>query len=418
MKHLAAFVLSVATLSSLTACGEDGPASEPSNAGNTGGAGMGGDGNDEPSGALFAVMYEVYDDVGSNSYLTLFDSLDAKSIDISDSTEYSGGRAFLQTYNGWVFVGSPAEPRVTRYSVSSSGELIDEGSVDFGNYGLQAGNLDAWNVSFISPTKAYLLDFVEGTTIIWNPTTMELIGEIPAPTELLRDGWSIDGSPAVIRGDRLYRTFFFANYDTAEYSPDSYLAIYDVAKDKVVELVKETRCPATGNLTHVDEAGNAYFSNWIWPIAGTLMRDAPKSCVLRLNAEEERFDPEWTLDYSSLAEGREGAMFSYLRDGQALMAVFHDENTSFDETTDPWAYAGSNNWSVWSLDMTANTAEPVEGLGLNGGAFTPLRFEERDFIMVPDAETWSSTQIYEIEGNRATPTVEVPGWTYQLVKVR
>ena len=41
-----------------------------------------------------------------------------------------------------------------------------------------AGNLDPWNVTFISPSKAYLFDFKEATHIIWDPSAMEIRGEI------------------------------------------------------------------------------------------------------------------------------------------------------------------------------------------------------------------------------------------------
>ncbi len=71
---------------------------------------------------------------------------------------------------------------MTRYSIGESSELIEEGTVNFSNYGLQEGQFDSWNVSFLSPKKAYLLDFAEGTTIIWDPTAMEIVGDIQPPT--------------------------------------------------------------------------------------------------------------------------------------------------------------------------------------------------------------------------------------------
>lgn len=52
--------------------------------------------------------------------------------------------------------------------------------------------------------------------------------------------------------------------------------------------------------------------------------------------------------------------------------------TTFDETTDPWAYAGSNFWQIWSVDMQTGTGAPLQGIGLNAGAFTPLSSSTRD----------------------------------------
>jgi hypothetical protein len=371
------------------------------------------------AGPLYAIMYEVYDDVGSTSYLSLLDSLDVDEVDSSQALEFGSGRAFIQSYDGRLYVGEAESPTVTKYSVTASGELVSEGSISFANYGLDQGQFDSWNATFISPTKAYLLDFRDGTTIIWNPSTMEITGDIPAPEEFYREGYSFESTPGALRDGLLFRTVSWVNYDEAEYPSDFLFVTYDVEKDEIVELASETRCPVPGNLVHTDEAGNIYFSNWVWPTAGTLMRDAPSPCVLRVKAGEDRLDPEWTLDYREITDGRQGAMFSYLGDGQALISTFYDERTSFDETTDPWSYVGSANWRIWTIDMEGKTGAPLEGIDFNGGAFTPALFDGRRFLSVPggDSVNWA-TQLYEIVDGAAEPRVQLPGWSYQFVKVR
>lgn len=369
-------------------------------------------------GPLYAIMYEVYDDEGSTSYLSVLDSLDDE-IDLAAAREYGRGRAFIQGYNGWLFVGESESPTVTRYSLADDGELLQEDTVSFANYGLREGQFDSWNATFISPEKAYLFDFVEGNTIIWNPTTMEIIGDIPGPAELLRPDLRLEGTPAALRDGLLFRTFDWVQDDDAEYSSDFLLGVYDVETDELIDLQEETRCPVPGNLLDSDEAGNIYFSNWIWPVAGTLMRDAPPSCVLRIAPGETSFDDEWTLDYPDYTDGRAGAMFTYLQDGQGLVSAFYDENTSFDGETDPWSYVGSNNWRIWNIDLDGNTGAPLEGLGFNGGAFTPVQFDGRLFLMVPGGEEDDyATQIYEVVEGSAVPYVRLPGWSYQFVKLR
>src|SRR5690606_19080131 len=51
-------------------------------------------GGSSATGSLYAIMYEVYDDVGSTSYLSVLDSLDLEAIDVSKVREYGSGRAF------------------------------------------------------------------------------------------------------------------------------------------------------------------------------------------------------------------------------------------------------------------------------------------------------------------------------------
>jgi hypothetical protein len=367
----------------------------------------------------YAIMYEVYDDAGSTSYLSLLDTLDIAAVDTSKAREYGAGRAFIQSYNGWLFVGDSQTPQVTRFSQSETGELVEEGVISFVGEGLRTSQFDSWNATFITPEKAYLQDFEEGRTIIWNPTTLQILGSIELPPDILRPGLSLEGSPGALRDGLLYRTFNWVNYDDATYSTDFLLAVYDVQTDQLLSLTPETRCPTPGNLVHTDEAGNIYFSNWIWPVAGTIMRDAPPSCVLRINAGENGFDPDWTLSYPDVAEQRKGAMFSYLGNDQALFAAFYEERTSFDATTDPWSYVGSNNWRIWNLDMSTMTSSPLEGLDFNGGAFTPVQFDGRLFLMVPGGEEQNyATQLYEVVDGVARPYVSLPGWSYQFVKLR
>jgi hypothetical protein len=371
------------------------------------------------SGALYAIMYEVYDDTGSTSYLSLLDSLDLDEVDLSRAREFGGGRAFIQSYEGKLFVGDAESPTVTRYSVADGGELIDEGTISFANYGLDSGQFDAWNVTFIDSNKAYLLDFRDGTTIIWNPSTLEIVGDIPPADEFYREGYSFESTPGALRDGKLFRTVSWVNYDDAEYSTDFLLAIYDVENDEILELVEETRCPVPGNLVHQDETGNIYFSNWVWPVARAIMRDAPAPCVLRITPGQDRFDPEWTLDYREVTDGRQGAMFSYVGDGRALISAFYAERTSFDATTDPWSYVGSNNWRIWDMDVQSQLGAPLEGIAFNGGAFTPVQFDGRLFLLVPGGEesNWA-TQLYEVAEGRAEPRVKLPGWSYQFVKLR
>jgi hypothetical protein len=170
-------------LLALAACGERGGARDP----------------DAHGGPVYAVMYEVYDDAGSTSYLSLLDSLDVEEVDLAQAREFGRGRAFIQGYQGKLFVGDAESPTVTRYALSDDGALIEEGTISFANYGLDAGQFDTWNVTFIGPDKAYLLDFKEGTTIVWNPATMEIVGDIPAPEALHRPGLSLEGTPGVVR---------------------------------------------------------------------------------------------------------------------------------------------------------------------------------------------------------------------------
>lgn len=139
--------------------------------GATANAGTGASGSEKP---LYAATFDVYTADSTNSYLSVFDSLDVEALDPKKSREFAGGHASMQAYNGWLFVGEPTNPVVHRFTVTSTGELEDEKKVSLVAFGQEEANIDDWYLSFISPTKAYLFTYKEGATVILNPTTMEI----------------------------------------------------------------------------------------------------------------------------------------------------------------------------------------------------------------------------------------------------
>lgn len=369
-------------------------------------------------GPLYAIANEIYGaNEDSTTYISVLSSLDIKEIDYSKAREYAGGRATLATVGGWLFVTAPESPIITRFKVSDQGVLTEDGQLSLLNFGIKSVPLDDWGNTFISPTKAYLLNYEEGNTLIWNPSTMEIIGEIKSPELAKEEELSLDGSPAVVRGDRLYRTFYWTDWKSYTFSSEQYLAVYDIVNDKLLELIPESRCPALGNRVEKDEQGNLYFSNWIWNVGATLVKGAPRSCVLRMSAGASKMDPDWTLPYGSVAMDREGAMFAYLGNRKGIISVFHKERVMFDASSDPQDLAATPNWKLWSVDLDRNTGAPLEGIDWMTGAASTFHLDGRDFVFVPGKD-WAITKVYELEGGQARPAFDVRGWSYSFVKLR
>lgn len=368
---------------------------------------------------LYVLANEVYEADGSTSYVNVLTSLDIAAVDYGKAIEYAGGRATIQTYQGWLYVAGPEAPLISRFEANADGTLTPAGEVSFGNYAFESVVIDDWSVSFISPHKAYLFNSTDGSTVIWDPTDMKIVGEVDHGSfELVRPApLALNSSPGVVRGNQLFRAIAWDDWDAAKYSVEQYLAIYDLQTDRLVTLVPESRCPSLGNRVNRDEAGNLYFSNWIWNVGETLLRGGPESCVRRLSLGSDRFDEDWVLPYTSVTQGREGAMFTYLGSGKGLLSVFHDENATLDAETVPDELMSTNNWRVWSLDVDARTAAPLAGLDWMAGAASTFKVGGRTLILVP-ADDWSVTHVFELEGERATPRFDINGWSFQLLELR
>lgn len=366
-----------------------------------------------PIEARFVIANEVYAADTTTSYVHVLDSLDGVTIDPSRALEIAGGRATIATIGGWVFIAPPDRPAIVRHVVGPDGTLVADGEVSFASYGITSLTIDPWGNTFISPTKAYVLNPDDGSTIVWNPTAMEIEREIAPLQDLVRAGKTLNGSPAVVRGNRLFRTVFWSDWDAWQTSTEQYLAVFDVDADRMLALVPEARCPGLSNWIDRDEAGNLYFSNWIWNVSETLVRGAPRSCALRIAPDAERFDPGWTLPYADLTGGREGAMYSYLGGGAGLLNVFHAERANYDASSDPAELAETPNWRLWRVDAAARTGAPLDGLDFMSGGASTFHLGDRSFVAIPGPD-YAITRLYEIVNGAAVPAFDIDGWSYQL----
>ncbi|HET9960078.1 MAG TPA: hypothetical protein VFQ61_36550 [Polyangiaceae bacterium] len=366
---------------------------------------------------LYVLANEVSSGDDTISYVSVLESLDIENVDLSRAVEFPGGRATISTYSGWVFAAPPDSGEVHRYRVTERGALEEDGVISFLNYGFDTAILDAWGNTFVSATKAYLHHPSEGTSVIWNPSLMRIEGEVDlGGFELIRpELGDINGGTGVVRGNRLFRTVFWTNWDEEQTSAEQYLAVYDTDSDRLIALHEERRCPGLSNRVSGDEAGNFYFSNWIYNVGETVLRDAPESCVLRLAPGSERLD-DFRFQYSRVTQGLQGANFAYLADAQAVMSVFYPERSPVSADSTPISLVSEPAWKVWSVDLEGKS-KPVEGLDWMLGAFTPVHLDGRSLLLIP-GEDWSIVYVNELVDGKAVPRFEIPGWSYQLLKVQ
>jgi hypothetical protein len=382
------------------------------------GGGDDGDGDDDPVDytTAYAISSVVYDGDDATTYVALIGSLDAAEVDYDRALELPG-RASIATFGGKLFVGGGDAPIIRRYVIEADGSFTADGTVSFANYGLTGAlYIDDWGLNFIDAQKAYLTNSSD-LTIVWDPTALAITGEIETPELLRAAPLSANSSPAVLRDGKLFRAVGWRDWTSYTTSPEQYLAVFDTATDTLEATVREERCPALDNRIEVAEDGTLYFSNWIYNVTETLGRGAPKSCSLRVLPGATTFDPAWQLTFSDVAEGREGAGLSYLGDGKGFLTVFHHERVTIDAETDLLALAQTPNWRLWSVDLAARTAAPVEGADWTSGGYSRIELDGRTFILLPSSD-YGSTQSYEVTAAGVTPHLALRGFNYQVVKVR
>jgi hypothetical protein len=398
--------------------GSGGRAAAGDGSGPSGAAGTNSDeGTTEPApgaGAFYALAVLVFGPENTTTtYVSVFNSLDVNFIDLGQAYEF-GGASDIASHGGNLYVSSGESPTITRYTIDADGRLGDELTMSFANLGLLEAPLRS--NTFISATKAYLLA-PTGQHVIWNPSTMEITGVVEVP-DMNRENMVLDGSSGIIRGNRLYRTFYWEDWATYTFSTEQYVATYDTDADVLLSLEPETRCPNLGAVAVKDESDTVYLSNWFYNVQGTLLKDQAKSCTLRIPSGTDAVDPDWSLTFSDVTGGHEGAQLSYVGGGKAVFAAFHEESMSLGADTEPYAITSNKSWEAWSIDLETRQATAIAGVDWMVADQTVFTLDGRTFLLAP-GEDWETTAAYELlpsGGSRLAFSID--GWSRGFVKVK
>jgi len=195
----------------------------------------------------------------------------------------------------------------------------------------------------------------------------------------------------------------------------SLIVVIDTDTDRVIDTLS-VPCPYI-DVASLDDAGNVYFSNWVYSLGPTLLSGHAQACAVRLRPGEDRIDPEWSLTFADVTGGREAAALRFVGGRKAVLSVFHDEEVRLDGT-DPASLADSAHWRFWMLDLDTLEASPIADIAPHAGGFATARIEGRTFLMVPSGD-YESTNVYELSVDAAASLRwSVPGWATELFALR
>jgi hypothetical protein len=363
-------------------------------------------------GPEYILSTQVSDDEGTTGYVSVLDSLAPQSIDYTKAREFPGA-ADAWVHDGAVFVTDPEEFTITKFSVER-GALVEQGVVSFAAYGLSTFGF--WLNTFLAADKAY---FLNDTTeyIVWNPTTLTITGTLPLPEAEPRAGFraytGYSDRAAVARDGLLYQPFYYTDESYFLYAPVTRIVVTDVATDSVVDEI-EAPCPGLDYAT-IDGDGNIYFSSWVYAAGGAAVLEQPATCVFELPAQGE---PRVAFTLADVTDGREGGVMRYVGNGRALLSVLHDERFPTTEAPSASELTFANNWRLWSYDITAGSATPVDSIDWNGGAQYSFDIDQKTYMLVA-ASDYSTTTVYELGDELSlAPVFDTDGWATRLFRLR
>ncbi|MEL6341301.1 MAG: hypothetical protein AAFQ65_15460 [Myxococcota bacterium] len=329
-------------------------------------------------GTNFALSSVTRNPDGSRTtFVQTIDSLDEGPFDNSNAIEVQGNAVVLSS-PGAFYVGLPTEPTWIRYSVNNSGETRETGRLSLLEFG--QSRLGFSNVLVDANTAVSVL-VSQASAVVWNPTTMEVIGEVEIPgleiPQSLQGGdpVTVEAFSASTFNGLVYIPSRFATFPASGgvgvVAQEVILTILDPTGLTVIGTARDDRC-ASGGRPVFDEEGYAYVlgdgRNNIINLFAELRSDDPvDTCILRIAPGETDFETDYFYTIPSLTDGRQAIseLIGATPDGGTGFArIYYPERVPDDVPVDlTYEFWDAPAHRVWRIELDdPPTAEVVEGL--------------------------------------------------------
>jgi len=390
MSGVAALALAPITLG---ACGSD-----ETEAGSADGAGE--------VGSQPAVMLSV---IGTSpdarqTYVAAFDGVPTGEVQYDQMLEF--GDAYFYTFDGSIFVWEREEASITRFEVAEDFKLIRGKTVSFASYGLKYDG----ELTFISPSRAYMVVASQASVVVWDPSTMELGSSFAMPIPARAD---LDTFPIQIgvSGENVYWAFISMNYDAQKLYPKNVVAIAPKDADGPVTIVEDDRCvPSLGGYLMTN--GDVYLVGGADADAITLFNRAdnyPPSCVLRIKAGAATFDADYFFRLKDVT-GSPSVVGTWRINDEKVLARVWDPAEPLPEASDD--YWSSQSFVSKSIDLSSQTS--VDFPALPKGGFSSNIADSVDdatYFSLPRADGGAEVA-YRLEPDGITEAFTIPSAGY------
>jgi hypothetical protein len=356
---------------------------------------------------------------GYTLYVAAFPELPTGDVGYSTFREFSGTDTYVYAAGGYIFFWDGGARQMTRFSVDAEYNLVEGPTVSFANEVPGAGNH-----VFISPTRAYSLSTDLDGVVVWNPETMTITGRIPM--ELPERPGAMTSfayyAPGTVAGDRVVWEIVTADSDNIIAYPATTLAVASTESEEPVQFIEDDRCVGGGG-GYADAQGNFFVrAGALWGQFAAFGEAAStvRTCMLRLNAGETSFDPDFMLDFQNVTGSYVNYPWFHVADDQYLALAWDPARPlpTIDEFYLPDTTAL---FRPLLIDVEAGSAAPYPDLA--GGKFISsdefkidgvsyYQFSQTGYV------DGGSTDVVELRPEGIVQRFHVPGSLWALARVR
>ena len=337
----------------------------------------------DPSNPMYLVKSTAWVTEAGVSLHFLTDTLDEETVFDPDTAlaipEYTG-IAIPEGYNpdNAFYAGMYTSSVYRRYVVSDTGEVSLGDELDFSGVSGTSGRNLLRATQFMSPTKAYALDFAGLQVIAFNPTDMTLIDSDVSTAAIdtislaglaeadLPNTWSVFPTTD---GDRFVATIGFYGADNSDPGVTK-LIIIDSSNDNLATDSVDNCSAVTGAAK--DAAGNMYFASY----DGSALAHAQGTgtyapCIIRVLAGSNEFDDSYLMNMQNLTNNGRMAMGAVTGSGNiAYNLIISDTGQGMITAGTLAKHLRIPVWEFHSFDLTDSnaTATKVEGIVSTAGA--------------------------------------------------
>ncbi|MET0384902.1 MAG: MxcI [Polyangiales bacterium] len=368
--------------------------------------------------ARFLVHTAVQSDDTRTNYFSVVSSLSQeRKLDYGQALELPGRpRLYAAEGVGFFAIGAGESPTITRYELGEGLQLVAGESLSLQSEGVS--KLGAQAVLFVSPTKAYYKDDVQGQVIVWNPEAMTVEGTVPLPDALIREGSVLGVSDWASRDGEAFFAVSWSNETYDRVRPGSALVRLDTETDEL-SVVEDDRCRDLATSARIDDT-LYFFSGVINGLGFAAAADedgGQADCILRVNGGEQTFDPDYV---GSVAEGlgddKVGTVISVTEDGKAWVQVADLKVTprGADTTYSEWYSRGWSWWNV-SLDALDKATRVQEEQGAYSGFAAAA---DTSFFVSTSDDEYENTTLVELSSGTAKPGLSFTGFVLDVARLR